>query len=119
MMADMGAEVIKIEDQAGDFTRVTSQIKLDGVSAYFLAVNRNKRSIVLDLKHPDGKALFYEMVNVSDVVVDNMRPQALRRLECDFDDLKIGMRLKLEFRKVYQEGDAGILCYGYKFVPDS
>jgi CoA:oxalate CoA-transferase len=88
LLADMGAEVIKIEDQDGDFTRVTSQITHDGVSAYFLAVNRNKRSIVLDLKHPDGKALFYEMVKLSDVVVDNMRPQALRRLACDFDDIK-------------------------------
>ena len=39
-------------------------------------------------------------------------------VDCDFEDLKIGMRLKLEFRKVYQEGDSGILCYGYKFIPD-
>jgi uncharacterized OB-fold protein len=40
-------------------------------------------------------------------------------VDCDFDDIKIGMRLKLEFRKVYQEGESGILCYGYKFVPDA
>ncbi len=40
-------------------------------------------------------------------------------VDCDFDDIKIGMRLKLEFRKVSQEGDSGILCYGYKFVPDA
>ncbi len=38
-------------------------------------------------------------------------------VDCDFEDLKIGMRLKLEFRKVFQEGESGILCYGYKFVP--
>ncbi len=40
-------------------------------------------------------------------------------VDCDFEDLKIGMRLKLEFRKVYQEGESGILCYGYKFVPEA
>jgi uncharacterized OB-fold protein len=39
-------------------------------------------------------------------------------VDCDFEDLKIGMRLRLEFRKVFQEGESGILCYGYKFVPD-
>lgn len=88
LLGDMGAEVIKIEDSAGDYTRLASQIRHDGVSAYFLSVNRNKRSIVLDLKNPEGKAVFCEMVKVSDVVIDNMRPQALRRLKCDFDDLK-------------------------------
>jgi CoA:oxalate CoA-transferase len=88
LLGDMGAEIIKIEDSAGDFTRVASQITHDGVSAYFLSVNRNKRSIILDLKNPEGKAVFCEMVKVSDVVVDNMRPQALRKLKCDFDDLK-------------------------------
>lgn len=40
-------------------------------------------------------------------------------VDCDFADIRIGMRLKLEFRKVFQEGDSGILCYGYKFVPDA
>lgn len=39
-------------------------------------------------------------------------------VDCDFEDLKIGMRLRLEFRKVFQEGESGIICYGYKFVPD-
>lgn len=39
-------------------------------------------------------------------------------VDCDFEDLKVGMRLKLEFRKIFQEGESGILCYGYKFVPD-
>lgn len=88
LLADMGAEVIKIEDNEGDFTRVTRDVSLDGVSAYFLSINRNKRSLVLDLKKPEGRALFYELVKVSDVVIDNMRPRALRKLECDFDDLK-------------------------------
>lgn len=88
LLADMGAEVIKIEDNEGDFTRVTTDVSLDGVSAYFLSINRNKRSLVLDLKKPEGRALFYELVKVSDVVIDNMRPRALRKLKCDFDDLK-------------------------------
>ena len=81
LLGDMGADVIKIEDQAGDYTRM--------IDAYFLSINRNKRSIVIDLKSPKGKDIFYELVKVSDVVVDNMRPKALKKLKCDYDDLKI------------------------------
>ncbi len=40
-------------------------------------------------------------------------------VDCDFEDLKIGQRVRIEFRKIFQEGESGILCYGYKFVPDS
>ncbi len=88
LLADLGAEVIKIEDHLGDFTRYGGHVTPGGVGTYFLAVNRNKRSVVLDLKHPKGREVFYDLVKVSDVVVDNMRPEALRRLGCDFDDLK-------------------------------
>lgn len=88
LLADMGAKVIKIENHAGDFTRFGGHISQGGIGAYFLAVNRNKKSVVIDLKTPKGKAVFYDLVRVSDVVVDNMRPQALRKLQCDFDDIK-------------------------------
>jgi CoA:oxalate CoA-transferase len=80
LLGDMGAEIIKIEDPAGDYTRFAD--------AYFLSINRNKRSMVLDLKKPQGLDLFYELVKVSDVVLDNMRPRALRKLKCEYDDLK-------------------------------
>lgn len=80
LLGDMGADVIKIEDAAGDYTRL--------LEAYYLSINRNKRSIVLDIKSPKGKEIFYELVRVSDVVVDNMRPKALKQLKFDYDDLK-------------------------------
>ncbi|MBW1709572.1 MAG: CoA transferase [Deltaproteobacteria bacterium] len=88
ILADMGAEMIKVEDHRGDYTRRGVQTSLGGMGAYFLAVNRNKKSVVLDLKVPKGREIFYEMVKVSDVVVDNMRPQALSRLKCDYETLK-------------------------------
>jgi len=88
LLADMGAEIIKIEDHNGDYTRLGVMTSIGKMGAYFLALNRNKKSVVLDLKNPKGLEIFYEMVKVSDVVVDNMRPQALKRLKCDYDNLK-------------------------------
>ena len=88
LLADMGAEIIKIEDHNGDYTRLGVMTSIGKMGAYFLALNRNKKSVVLDLKNPKGLEIFYEMVKVSDVVVDNMRPQALKRLKCDYEDLK-------------------------------
>jgi CoA:oxalate CoA-transferase len=80
LLGDMGAEVIKVEDPGGDYTRLAN--------SYFLSINRNKKTIVLDLKNPRGLELFYELAKVSDVVIDNMRPKALRKLKCEYDDLK-------------------------------
>lgn len=88
LLADMGAEIIKIEDHNGDYTRLGVMTSIGKMGAYFLALNRNKKSVVLDLKNPKGLEVFYEMVKVSDVVVDNMRPEALKRLKCDYEDLK-------------------------------
>lgn len=88
LLADMGAEVIKIEAPSGDFTREGTHITLGGVNAYFLSINRNKKSLVLDLKSARGREIFYELVKVSDVVVDNLRPQALKKLRCDYEDLR-------------------------------
>ena len=88
LLADMGAEMIKIEDHFGDYTRLGVMTSIGKMGAYFLALNRNKKSVILDLKTPKGLEIFYELVKVSDVVVDNMRPQALKNLKCDYDDLK-------------------------------
>ena len=81
LLGDLGANIIKLEDFAGDYTRA--------LDAYYLSVNRSKRSVVLDIKSPEGKQVFYELVKVSDVVIDNMRPKALRKLQFDYDDLKV------------------------------
>ena len=88
LLGDLGAEVIKIEDHVGDFTRYGGHLTPGGISTYFLSINRNKKSVILDLKNPKGREVFYGLVKVSDVVIDNMRPEALRRLRCDFEDLR-------------------------------
>ncbi|MBU2547556.1 MAG: CoA transferase [Proteobacteria bacterium] len=88
ILGDLGAEVIKIEDQIGDFTRYGGHVTPGGVGTYFLSINRNKKSVVLDLKRAEGREVFYDLVRISDVVMDNMRPEALRRLKCDYEDLK-------------------------------
>lgn len=81
LLADMGAEVIKVEDPAGgDPIRGMGPPFVAGESAYFLAINRNKRSITLDLKRERGRELFLELVRRSDVVYDNFRPGVMERL---------------------------------------
>ena len=85
LMADLGAEVIKIEEpDGGDPMRVMGPPFLpNGESAYFLSINRNKKSVALDLTKPEGRQVFYDLVRVSDVVWDNFRPGIMAKLECD------------------------------------
>ena len=83
LLADLGADVIKVENpKGGDFTRLAGPF-IDGEGAGFLAVNRNKRSIALDLKQERARQIFLELVRTADVVVENLRPGTL-------DDLRIG-----------------------------
>ncbi|HEV8473898.1 MAG TPA: CaiB/BaiF CoA-transferase family protein [Methylomirabilota bacterium] len=86
LLADMGADVVKIEPPGGEHTRREREMAA-GVSASFLAVNRNKRSIVLDLKHADGVAVLKRLVATADVLVENYRPGVARRLGVDWDTL--------------------------------
>ena len=80
-LADMGAEVIKVEVPGrGDDTRAWGPPFVAGESAYFLSVNRNKKSITLNLRHPEGAVLLRRLVQVSDVLVENFRPGVLERL---------------------------------------
>lgn len=87
-LADLGADVIKIETPAGDDTRQWGPPFIEGESAYYLSVNRNKKSIVLNLKEEKGKEVFYKLVKDADVVVENFRPGTLKRLGADYDTLK-------------------------------
>ena len=86
LLADMGAEVIKIETPAGgDPMRAMGPPFLPGgESAYFLAVNRNKKSVALDLASPVGREVFLDLVRVADVVLENFRPGVLERLGCAY-----------------------------------
>lgn len=87
-LADMGAEVIKVEPPTGDDTRLWGPPFVDTESAYFLSVNRNKKSIVINLKEEKGKEILLKMVQNADVVVENFRPGTLARLGLGYDVLK-------------------------------
>jgi formyl-CoA transferase len=84
LLGDMGAEVVKIEDpRHGDDTRGWAPF-VDGWSTYYLGVNRNKKSVALDLKAPDDRALLDDLVRGADVLVENFRPGTLERLGFGF-----------------------------------
>ncbi len=89
LLADMGADVIKIEKPGGgDDTRRMGPPFVGGESAAFLAMNRNKRSIVLNFKHPDGVAALKRLVKDADVVIENYRTGTMERLGLGYEDLK-------------------------------
>jgi crotonobetainyl-CoA:carnitine CoA-transferase CaiB-like acyl-CoA transferase len=87
VLSDMGAEVIKVETPEGDLGRIPSVAPYRGTSGLFLTLNRNKQSIVINLKTDAGRAVFYDLVKISDVVVDNFRPGVLDRLKIDYPTL--------------------------------
>ncbi len=79
-LGDWGAEVIKIEPLTGDTWRYSGQFRNRGMTEQFMAVNRNKRSLALDLKQPDGKSVLQRLIAKADVLLTNIRPAALARL---------------------------------------
>jgi crotonobetainyl-CoA:carnitine CoA-transferase CaiB-like acyl-CoA transferase len=84
ILGDMGAEVIKVETPEGDPMRQIGPARHPGMAAYFLNVNRNKKSLVLDLKRPAARAAMLRLAATSDVFVHNMRPGAAARLGIDY-----------------------------------
>ena len=88
MLADLGADVIKVEKiSGGDDARRFGENKKNMLPAPFTMVNRNKRGIAIDLKHPDSRALLHDMVKQSDVVIENYRLGAMEKLSLGFDEL--------------------------------
>lgn len=88
LLADMGAEVIKIEIPGrGDELRYHG-VQVNGESAYFVMMNRNKKSLTLDLRSDDGKEIFRRLVLGADVVVENFRPDVMRKLGLHYDALR-------------------------------
>ncbi len=84
ILGDMGAEVIKVESpNGGDSARRTPPHFYKGESIYFMSLNRNKRSVVIDLTSQQGREVFYDLVKKSDVVIDNLRHGVLEQLEID------------------------------------
>ena len=85
LLADLGADVVKVEGPAGDDTRTWSPPVREGVATYYLGVNRNKRSIALDLKDPDDAAAAQELARRADILIENFRPGGLARFGLDYD----------------------------------
>jgi len=89
MLGDLGAEVIKVERPGtGDDTRTWGPPFLGGESAYYLCCNRNKKSIVIDLKSPAGVEVVRELAKVSDVLVENFTPGIMKKLGLDYETLR-------------------------------
>ena len=88
LLADLGADVIKIERPgSGDDTRRMGSRVAGGFAAGFLALNRNKRSIALDLRAAEGKAVFRRLAETADIVAENFRPGVMERLGLGYDAL--------------------------------
>jgi crotonobetainyl-CoA:carnitine CoA-transferase CaiB-like acyl-CoA transferase len=89
LLADLGADVVKVERPgAGDETRSWGPPFLDGVAAYFLSVNRGKRSVAIDLASTEGRALAHDLCAGADVVVENFRPGSAAHLGLGYDALR-------------------------------
>jgi len=106
LMADMGADVIKIESPSGDTVRGIGPMRHERMGSNFLHVNRNKRSLVLDLKKPEGLNAFFKLVETADVVVYNIRPQAMLRLGITYEGLK-AINPRIIYAGLYGYGENG------------
>jgi crotonobetainyl-CoA:carnitine CoA-transferase CaiB-like acyl-CoA transferase len=86
LLGDLGADVIKIEKPGvGEDGRVAGPPFFDGISAFFLSANRNKRSLTLDIKRPEGQELFRRLAGTADVVIENFRPGVIDALNIGYD----------------------------------
>jgi len=85
VLGDLGADVIKVESPDGDETRAWGPPFAEGESAYYLCVNRNKRSIVVDFKTAEGRDIISRLIKQSDILVENFRPGSLARFSLDFE----------------------------------
>lgn len=92
LLADMGAEVVKVESPTGDDTRTWMPPVRDEVSTYYLAINRNKRSVSLDLRDDHDNALARELAGRADIVLENFKPGGLAKYGLDYDTVSAGNR---------------------------
>ena len=94
LLADMGAEIIKVETLSGDNTRYIGPSINKGMAAVFLNINRNKKSISVDLKSADGRLIIYELIKKTDVFVSNIRKASLEKLKLTHSDfIKINPKI--------------------------
>lgn len=88
MLADMGADVIKVEKQTGDDTRRSVPPAIEGESAAFMMMNRNKRGIVLNLKSEEGRAALLRLISDADILIENYRKGTMEKLGLGYEALK-------------------------------
>ncbi|MEM7294373.1 MAG: CoA transferase, partial [Pseudomonadota bacterium] len=108
LLSTLGADVIKVENPNGDSARTTPPFE-DDISLYFASLNRNKRSLVLDLKTPDGKVALHKLLGTADILVENMRPGVRNRLGCSDAELK-ELNPKLILASISGFGQTGSLA---------
>lgn len=106
LLGDMGADVIKVEAPEGDQNRMNGPARTPGMSPFFLIMNRNKRSVVLDLKQPAGREALLRLAAGADVLVYNVRPQAMARLGLTYEDIA-AVNPKIIYVGAYGYGQRG------------
>jgi formyl-CoA transferase len=112
LLGDLGADVVKIEPPSGDHSRQWGPPFINGESSYFLSVNRNKRSVVLDLKNPAARSNAEALAMVSDVVVENFKPGTMERLALGASKLQ-GMKPQLVYASISGFGQNQPTLAGY------
>lgn len=106
LLGDMGADIIKVEAPGGDTVRDIGPRRHDGMAGVFMQANRNKRSIVLDLKQPEGREALLRLVAEVDVLIYNVRPQAMARLGLDYAAVS-AVNPEIIYVGVYGYGQSG------------
>ncbi len=117
ILAEMGAEVIKVEPAPeGDRAR-TFGLRRNGTSTYFFQHNHSKRSLAIDTHHPKAKAIFHELVRKSDVLVENYAPGVIGRIGVDWDTVK-AINPRMVMASISMAGQTGPLAFkgGYDFI---
>ncbi|WP_406944277.1 CaiB/BaiF CoA transferase family protein [Halobacillus sp. SY10] len=118
ILGDLGADIIKVEAPGGsDETRTWGPPFKEGVSAYYLCANRNKKSLTLDLKSPEGKEVMEKLVKDSDVVINNFKTGTMERLGFGYDHLK-EINPRIVFCSITGFGETGPYQHlpGYDFI---
>jgi crotonobetainyl-CoA:carnitine CoA-transferase CaiB-like acyl-CoA transferase len=116
LLGDLGATVIKVESPAGDDTRTWMPPDRDGVATYYLAINRNKRSIVLDFNDPADLRLAHELAARADVFIENFKPGGLKRFDLDYEAVQ-GRNAAIIYASISGFGTAqGASLPGYDLI---
>jgi len=106
ILADLGADVVKVEPPEGDVLRHIAPMRHAGMGHIFLHHNRNKRSVVLDLKRAPGREALLRLARSADVLIYNVRPQAMARLRLTYDDVR-AVNEEIIYVGAYGYGDSG------------